>query len=65
MTGLAVGRELGKGMIWICRGIKISQVTTCTVGGCPSRVAIGMTCCTQNGGMSSGQWEHRCAVVKR
>ena len=23
MTGLAVGRELGKGMIWICRCIKV------------------------------------------
>ena len=65
MTGLAVGRELCKGMIWICRRIEISQVTTCTVGGCPSGITIGMAKRAGHRGMGASEWKDcRGVVVK-
>ena len=65
MTGLAICRELCKGMIWICRGIEIGQVTTSTVGGCPSGITSGMAKRAGHRGMGASEWKDcRGVVVK-
>ena len=61
--GFTISRELGKGMIWICRCIEIGQVTTCTVGGCPSGITIGMAKRAGHRGMCASEWKDRRDVV--
>ena len=63
MTRFALNRYSGRGVIW-CLGGRIFCLMTTLTFNRSSGITGGMTTCTINRDMCSGQWKIRCRMVK-
>ena len=62
---MTVGAGVGQSKLhvaWIGAEIEIRRMTGIAVFRQGGEVAVRMALCATNGGMSAGQWKHRCVI---